>query len=98
MNIYDNEEVKILNQRRAKKILFVLGLLFLILGMRLWYLQILKGNEFRIFSDSNTIKEKKVLAPRGNILDRNGKILVSSRPGYRLSLDPAIFRRKDRKT
>ena len=68
----------------------------LVLLLRLWYLQILQGNKLRSFSDRNTIKEQNVQAPRGNFLDRNGQILVTSRPGFRLALDPSAFRRKNK--
>jgi len=92
MDLYGTEELIQKNQGRAKKTIFVLSFFILILLIRLWYLQILQGNKLRNFSDRNTIKEQKVVAPRGNFLDRNGRILVTSRPGFRLALDPSAFR------
>lgn len=54
---------------------------FLFLG-RLWYLQIVEGTELREFSEKNRIKEEKVPAPRGMVLDREGRVLVDNQPGF----------------
>jgi penicillin-binding protein 2 len=42
----------------------------------------IKGNELRDFSEKNRIKEIKVMAPRGVIFDRDGKILVENLAAY----------------
>jgi len=96
VDLYGTEELIQRNQKRAKKTIFVVAFFILVLLMRLWYLQILQGNKLRSFSDRNTIKEQRVLAPRGNFLDRNGQVLVTSRPGFRLALDPSAFRPNNR--
>jgi penicillin-binding protein 2 len=49
---------------------------------RLWYLQIFSGSELRDFSDKNRLKELKIPAPRGLMLDRNGQILVQNLLGF----------------
>ncbi len=56
--------------------------------IRLWYLQLYKGNEFRFFSDRNRIKIEKLPAPRGMILDREGRILVDNEPGFDVFFTP----------
>ena len=61
---------------------------FLVLFCRLWYLQIIKGAEFKRFSEQNQIKEEKIPAPRGMLLDRNGEILVDSLPAFHVVLTP----------
>lgn len=93
MNIYETEGLLHANKGRAKKTFAIVLFFILIILVRLWFLQILQGSKLRAFSDKNTIKEQKVQAPRGNFLDRNGQTLVTSRPGFRLSLDPSAFRR-----
>lgn len=60
----------------------ILGLAFLVLGSRLWYLQVLKGEEFEKFSLENHIRVERVPAPRGRILDRYGKELVINRTSF----------------
>lgn len=56
--------------------------------MRLWYLQVLQGTELREFSERNRIKEEKILAPRGMILDREGRVLVDNEPGFEAVITP----------
>lgn len=55
---------------------------------RLWYLQIIKGSELHDFSEKNRIKQNKINAPRGLILDRNGKTLVENLLGYEAVISP----------
>ncbi len=57
----------------------------LVLG-RLIYLQLIRGQEYAQFSDSYTIKEIPIRAPRGNIYDRRGTLLASTRPSFNLLL------------
>ncbi len=61
---------------------------FTIFFIRLWYLQIINGNELRQFSEQNSIKETKIPAPRGIIYDRNGEILVENLPGFEATISP----------
>src|ERR1700734_2199535 len=61
---------------------------FLLLFCRLWYLQVIRGTEFKRFSEQNQIKEEKIPAPRGMIMDRNGEILVDSLPAFHVDLTP----------
>ncbi|MCJ8276154.1 MAG: penicillin-binding protein 2, partial [Bdellovibrionales bacterium] len=61
---------------------------FLILFSRLWYLQILRGQDFRKFSEKNLLKESDVYAPRGKIFDRDGHVLVENLPAYKAIITP----------
>jgi penicillin-binding protein 2 len=70
----------------ASKI-FIVGFL-LILVSRLWYLQILQGDQFRQFSNKNLLKSSDVYAPRGRVFDRDGKILVENLPAYKAIITP----------
>lgn len=58
--------------------------LFAILFFRLWTLQVLDGNKNLAEAQNNRTREYKVIAPRGNILARNGKILVDNRTSLAL--------------
>ena len=60
--------------------------LFLVILLRLWYLQIIRGSEFRILSESNRTRVQDILPPRGQVLDRNGELLVDNRPAYELAV------------
>ena len=66
----------------------ILGLAFLVLGSRLWYLQVLKGDEFAQFSLENHIRVERIPAPRGRILDRYGKELVINRISFDIYVIP----------
>ena len=53
--------------------------IFSVLFLRLWYVQVLSGDKYRTQANDNRIREIRVQAPRGDILDRNGKVLVANR-------------------
>ncbi len=55
---------------------------------RLIWLQIISGRELRQFSEKNRVKQNKILAPRGLILDRDGKALVENLPGFEAVISP----------
>ena len=67
---------------------WVLIMTMIVLSIRLWHLQIMQGNEMRQQSEMNRIRIKKVLAPRGIMFDRMGKILADTRPSFNLYITP----------
>src|SRR3954464_14454550 len=62
--------------------------IFSVLFLRLWYVQVLSGDKYRNQANDNRIREIRVQAPRGNILDRNGKVLVANRTELALQVSP----------
>jgi len=68
-------------------VLFVL-VIFGILVLRLWFLQIVNGSAYRARSENNRIRLQSMAPFRGVILDRGGKILVDNRPSYDLYVIP----------
>ncbi|HUK65276.1 MAG TPA: penicillin-binding protein 2 [Anaeromyxobacteraceae bacterium] len=66
----------------------VVSVAFLVLIGRLYQLQILRGDEYKERADENFVKELRVPADRGFILDKNRRILVDSRPSYDVTLTP----------
>ena len=56
------------------------------LGVRLYYLQISKGAYYAERAENQRVRFIPIPAPRGAIFDRNGKILVDSRPTYNVVL------------
>lgn len=62
--------------------------IFAVLLMRLWYLQIIQGNERLRMSRMNQSREIKIPAPRGVIYDRDGRVLASSRISHMISVAP----------
>ena len=66
----------------------VVSVAFLVLTVRLYQLQVLRGDEYKERADENFVKELRVPADRGFILDRNHRVLVDSRPSYDVTLTP----------
>lgn len=76
---------------KSEKILIITYMVivgFLLLIMRLWQLQILRGKEYRELSEANRLRIIAIPAPRGIIYDRNGIPLVKNSPYYYASLIP----------
>jgi len=67
--------------------LFVL-IAFAALFLRLFYLQVIKGREYRNLSESNSIRLQSIDPSRGLIYDRNGDLLVENRPSFNLYVIP----------
>jgi penicillin-binding protein 2 len=53
--------------------------LFAALFARLWYLQVMDAEEFKVQAQQNQLRLVYEEAPRGRILDRNGRVLVENR-------------------
>ena len=54
--------------------------MLLVLGCGLWRLQVLGADNYRVLAEQNRIRKVPVLAPRGRIFDREGRILVDNYP------------------
>ena len=75
--------------RHQPAILLVLVLLFAgAMGLRLAWLQLVEGRENRARADENRIRLVPRQPMRGRILDRHGRVLVSSRLTYNLYIQP----------
>lgn len=59
-----------------------------VLLIRLWDLQIMRGSDMRKLSEQNRIRTKKVIAPRGIIYDRSGRVLADTRPSFNVYITP----------
>src|SRR5688572_14257779 len=53
--------------------------LFAVVFFRLWFLQVLTGEDYVSQARENRVRKIKIEAPRGNIVDRNGQVLVKTR-------------------
>lgn len=67
--------------------LFVL-VVFGVLILRLWFLQIVNGRIYRTSSENNRIHLRSIPPFRGIIFDRDGEILVGNRPSFDLCTIP----------
>jgi penicillin-binding protein 2 len=79
-------------QDRFRYLYAILIIMGSILFLRLWYLQILKGEEFKQFAEENRLKKIKIEAPRGMVFDRNRQILLDNHPTFNVTITPQYFR------
>lgn len=77
----DDESVDLL-RRRLTGGAAVIILFFSIIVLRLWSLQIHHGEDYKQYAYSNRVRIQEITAPRGHILDRNGREIVTNRPSF----------------
>jgi penicillin-binding protein 2 len=56
--------------------------IFLVLAYGLWRLQVIKSDYYSLAAEKNRIRNVPVLAPRGKILDREGRTIVDNYPSF----------------
>jgi penicillin-binding protein 2 len=61
---------------------------FAVIFFRLWYLQVLSGDKYKNAANENQVRNIKVQAPRGEIVDREGRVLVDNRSGLVVRITP----------
>ncbi len=62
--------------------------MFAIIFFRLWFLQVLSGDKYLAQASVNRVRDIDVPAPRGQILDQNGDILVDSKRAIAVQISP----------
>jgi len=68
---------------------FLTLIVFAVLFVRLWALQVLSGNEFLVAAQNNQLRLLRLDAPRGPIEDRNGHVLVQNTNATAVKIWPA---------
>src|SRR6184192_4940901 len=66
-----------------------------VLSVRLYLLQIVNGSRYAEIAENQRVRLLPIPAPRGAILDRNGRQLVDSRPIYSVILSREDTKGKD---
>lgn len=74
--------------QRKRFVMALVSIVFVFLSARLFFLQILQGERFAYLAENNRIRLKKIPGARGMIFDRNGRLLVDSRPSFDLLFMP----------
>lgn len=75
-------------QVRVVSLAILLGLVFVLLGARLWYLQVLTGQDYTLAAQTTHTRDVKIPAQRGVIYDRNGEVLANNVPGLNVTVVP----------
>src|SRR5271155_4459871 len=61
---------------------YIILAIFLVLAYGLWKLQVMESGYYASAAEKNRIRNVPVLAPRGKILDREGRIIVDNYPSF----------------
>lgn len=77
-----NKLVKNREESRYSRMVYISMIFLLILGVRLFWMQVVEGSYYKEEADGNRIRYLPEQASRGVIYDRNGIIMAGSRPAY----------------
>src|ERR671910_210923 len=75
-------------QVRVVTLAVLIAAVFVVLGARLWYLQVLTGQDYTLAARATQHTNIKIPAQRGVIYDRSGKILANNVPGLNVTVIP----------
>ena len=67
---------------RLTAVQYVVLFIFLVLAYGLWRLQVMRSDEYALLAEKNRVRNVPILAPRGKILDREGRIIVDNYPSF----------------
>jgi len=81
---HDPEDPSLKQKERIVLIFIISG--FLILLLRIWYIQVFRGGEFKRQAIANSIRRIEADAPRGRLIDRFGRIVAENRPTFNVSI------------
>ncbi|MBV8206737.1 MAG: penicillin-binding protein 2 [Acidobacteria bacterium] len=73
-------------QYKLTVVQYCLLAVLLVLGYGMWRLQVLHSETFESLAERNRVREVPILAPRGKILDREGRIIVDNYPSFSVLL------------
>lgn len=80
--------VAVISERRFRFAALVILAVSLILALRLWYIQIYRGDYYRRVSENNRMRRIEIPAPRGLIYDRYGRLILGNRHAFDLIYIP----------
>lgn len=93
--MFGDEELIKLHRKRATQVANIILVCFGIILLRLWYLQVYKGDQYHKFSIQNRLRKEIVRAPRGMIYSANKQLLVDNIPRFDAVLTRQYLKNKD---
>ncbi len=75
-------------QVRVVSFAIIVAVVFIVLAARLWYLQVLTGNDYSVIAKATQTRVIKDPAQRGVIYDRDGEVLANNVPGLNVTVIP----------
>jgi penicillin-binding protein 2 len=88
------ERLPAITPQLAWRVAVLGGLAFVLFGIvffRLWFLQVLSGQDYVSQAAQNRVRKVRIEAPRGDIVDRNGTVLVKTRVAPVVQLLPSAL-------
>lgn len=70
------------SQIRLTAVQYIILAVFLILAYRLWQLQVIRQDFYASEAEKNRVRNVPILAPRGKIYDREGRLIVDNYPSF----------------
>jgi len=67
---------------RLTAVQYIVLFIFLLLAYGLWRLQVMHSDEYALLAEKNRVRNIPILAPRGKILDREGRVIVDNYPSF----------------
>src|SRR5882724_495501 len=67
---------------RLTAVQYIILVVFLVLAYGLWRLQVVQSEFYSALAEKNKTREVPILAPRGKILDRDGRVIVDNYPSF----------------
>ncbi|MEK6535419.1 MAG: penicillin-binding protein 2 [Thermodesulfobacteriota bacterium] len=75
-------------KQRFRMLFIIVSVALSLLVMRLWYLQVIKGDELRQRSENNSVRLRKIKPMRGLIMDEGRRVLVDNQPSFDIVFIP----------
>lgn len=75
-------------RKRFRIVFVIVSIMLSILIMRMWHLQVIRGDELRQRSENNSVRLIKIKPLRGLVLDTNGQVLVDNQPSFDIMFMP----------
>ena len=67
---------------RLTAVQYIVLAIFMILAYGLWQLQVMQSDKYASMAEKNRVRNVPILAPRGKILDREGRTIVENYPSF----------------
>lgn len=83
-------------EQRLRLFGVLMGAFFAIFLVRLFQLQVVEGEQHSQRSQRNSIRTERIASPRGELVDREGRVLASTRAAFELEVVPSELRDRER--
>jgi penicillin-binding protein 2 len=79
-------------KKKIRLLLCVVSIALALLVIRMWFLQVMKGEELRQRSENNSVRLRKIKPMRGLIMDSERRVLVDNQPSFDIVFVPSRTR------